>query len=232
MLFSQNGTNPPRRAGLAASVAAHAALLVVVVAITLHIGRVRAVYRDSRCCTAALYWTGMTSASDASPAAPRGKRSNLPPVAPPKSSRIENPEHLRQPRSSKTQAPAAQKRLDLAGTPSPQQQQTLGTGLGDQDAEPAFPTFFPRPAVANRSLLPTVEQKIIVNVTISAQGDVTDEKLVQGFGNPLDQTVLDTVKSWRFHPATLNGAAVASTEQLVFPFSRTFGLDDGSASDG
>jgi len=36
--------------------------------------------------------------------------------------------------------------------------------------------------VTDRSLLPAVEQKIIVNVTISPSADVTDEKLVQGIG--------------------------------------------------
>lgn len=227
MLFSQDGTNAPRRAGMAASAAAHAALLLAFLLLTLHVDRVRAVYRDSRCCTAALYWTGNTAVSDVSPAASRAMRAPALPVAPPKTPRIENPERPRPMRRSQKRAPAAQKRLAQAGTPSPQQQQTLGTGAGTDDAEPAFPTFFPRPAVADRSLLPAVEQKVIVNVSISAQGEVTDEKLVQGLGNSLDQIVLETVKTWRFHPATLNGTAVASVEQLVFPFNKEFGLDDG-----
>jgi TonB family protein len=111
-----------------------------------------------------------------------------------------------------------------------QPQQTIGTGNGTDDADPAFPTYFPRPAVTDRSLLPAVEQKIIVNVTISADGDVTDEKLVQGLGNSLDDVVLHTVKSWRFHPATLNGNNVASVEQLVFPFNRDYPSDDGSSA--
>jgi TonB family protein len=229
MLFSHARSNPPRRAGLAVSAGAHAALLLMFAAILLHAGRVRAIYRDSRCCTAALYWTGNTAVSDASPAALRRQPSMAPPVAPPESTRIENPERPRPPRRSQKQAAAAQKRLDQPGTPSPQQQQTLGTGAGSDDAEPAFPTFFPRPAVTDRSLLPAVEQKVIVTVTISAEGDVTDEKLVQGLGNSLDQVVLATVKTWRFHPATLNGNAVASVEQLVFPFNRQFGLDEGGS---
>ena len=81
--------------------------------------------------------------------------------------------------------------------------------------------------MTDRSLLPAVEQKIIVNVTISPLGEVTDEKLVQGLGNNLDQIVLNTVKSWKFHPATLNGTAVASIEELVFPFNRDYPSDNG-----
>jgi protein TonB len=117
---------------------------------------------------------------------------------------------------------------------SPQQQPTptLGEGTGSDDAEPAFPTYFPRPAVADRSLLPAVEQKVIVTVSISALGDVTDETLTQGVGNSLDQIVLDTVKTWRFHPASLNGTAVASTEQLVFPFNRNSSSSGASGTPG
>jgi len=228
MFSSETAIGPRRPAALALSLAAHGALLLAGALLVLHMNRVRPVYTDSRCCTAALYWTGNTAASDVSPGAPRSKLSKLPPVAPPKSSRIENPERLRQPRSAEKQAPAAQKRLAQASAPSQQQQATLGTGAGSEDAEAAYPIYFPSPVVANRALLPAVEQKIIVNVSISAQGGVTDEELVQGLGNSLDQIVLAIVKTWRFHPATLNGTAVASSEQLVFPFNR----DYSSTGDG
>ena len=143
----------------------------------------------------------------------------------PRTSLIENPVHLRQPRVPQRAVPA-QSRLAQSGNPSPQHQQTAGFGSGSEDAEPAFPTYFPHPSVTDRSLLPAVEQKIIVNVTISPLGEVTDEKLIQGIGNSLDQIVLDTVKSWKFHPATLNGTAVASIEELVFPFNRDYPSDN------
>ena len=109
--------------------------------------------------------------------------------------------------------------------PQPQQATMIGTGTGTESAEPAFPVYYPTPVVSDRSLLPVVERKVIVNVTISAQGDVTDEKLVEGIGNGLDALVLATVKSWRFQPATLNGTATASVEELVFPFNRDYPND-------
>ena len=230
ILFSPANPKPLRRTGLIASAAAHGAIFLVVVGITLHLSRVRPIYRESRCCTAALYWTGNSGISAASPKAARKHRSKPAPALEPKSSRIENPERPQRPPTAQQPSPAAQNHLSQAGAPSQQQQQqTLGTGTGDDDAEPAFPTYYPRPAVADRSLLPAAEKKIIVNVSISAVGDVTDEQLVQGLGNNLDQIVLATVKSWRFHPASLNGTAVASVEQLVFPFNRQFGLDDGGS---
>jgi hypothetical protein len=42
--------------------------------------------------------------------------------------------------------------------------------------------------------------------------------------------VLSTVKSWRFHPATLNGTAVASVEELVFPFDQNWEPNNSSGS--
>jgi TonB family protein len=228
MIFSQQRRQQHRPTGLVLSLATHAAVFVIAFLLTLHWGRVRPVYRDSRCCTAQLYWTGSTGISDSSPAVvlPHSIPS---PIPAPRTSLIQNPVRLRQPRAPKHPAPAAQNRLARSATPSLLQQQSIGTGSGTDDAEPAFPTHFPRPAVTDRGLLPVVEQKIIVDVTISAQGDVTDEKLVQGLGNSLDDLVLRTVRTWRFHPATLNGNNVASVEQLVFPFNRDYPSEDGSS---
>jgi TonB family protein len=72
--------------------------------------------------------------------------------------------------------------------------------------------------VSDRSLLPSHEKKIVVDVKLDALGQVLSETLVKGMGNKLDQIVLATAKTWRFQPATLNGAAVPSEAELIFPF--------------
>jgi TonB family protein len=225
MIFSSDRIHQRRHAGVLLSVSSHAAVLLIAFLLTLHFGKVRPIYRQSRCCTAALYWTGSTGVSDSTPDVAHTKRSIPSPIPLPKETLIENPVRLHQPRAPQHPKPAAQNNLAQAGTPSKQPQQIIGNGSGTDDAEPAFPTFFPRPAVSDRSVLPPAEQKIIVDVTISAQGDVTDEKLVQGIGNSLDDLVMKTVKSWRFHPASLNGNNIASVEQLVFPFNRDYPSD-------
>jgi protein TonB len=56
---------------------------------------------------------------------------------------------------------------------------------------------------------------------------VTGETLVKGMGNALDQIVLDTVKTWRFHPATVNGNPVASEAELIFPFNLSYPVARG-----
>jgi outer membrane biosynthesis protein TonB len=45
---------------------------------------------------------------------------------------------------------------------------------------------------------------------------------VKGLGNALDALVLETVKTWRFHPATVNGTPVATEAELIFPFNRSY----------
>lgn len=97
-----------------------------------------------------------------------------------------------------------------------------GSGTDDIDAVPAFPVFSPRPAVTDRGLLPSTEQKIVVDVKVDESGAVVSEALVTGMGNALDQIVLDTVKTWRFEPAKVNGKAVATEAELIFPFDMKY----------
>ena len=94
-----------------------------------------------------------------------------------------------------------------------------GNGSDAQDIHPAFPVFSPHPPVSDRSLLPSSEQKIVVDVSVDAFGQVVSENLVRGLGNKLDKIVLETVKTWRFQPATLNGKPVATEAELIFPFN-------------
>jgi protein TonB len=70
--------------------------------------------------------------------------------------------------------------------------------------------------------LPSSEQKIVVDVNVDALGQVVSEKLVRGMGNQLDQMVLQVVKTWRFHPATVDGKPVASEAEVIFPFNPSY----------
>lgn len=97
-----------------------------------------------------------------------------------------------------------------------------GIGNDDEDAMPAFPVFSPRPAVTDRSLLPQTQQKVIVDVKLSADGAVLDETLVKGLGNSLDAKVMEIVKTWKFHPATIDGKPVASEAECIFPFDQNY----------
>jgi len=97
-----------------------------------------------------------------------------------------------------------------------------GNGADRQNADPAFPVFSPRPPVADRSLLPSENLEVVVDVKVSPAGEVLEATLVKGIGNALDKLVLDTVKTWRFHPATVNGNPVATEAELIFPFNLSY----------
>ena len=93
-----------------------------------------------------------------------------------------------------------------------------GNGSDDETVKPAFPVFSPRPPVTDRSLLPASQQQIVIDVKVDALGAVTGENLLKGLGNDLDRIVLETVKTWRFQPATVNGKPVPTEAELIFPF--------------
>jgi TonB family protein len=118
-------------------------------------------------------------------------------------------------------APVAGRPVDAPNSTAP------GNGADQQNADPAFPVFSPRPPVTDRSLLPDANREVVVDVQVSAAGDVLEATLVKGIGNGLDQIVLDTVKTWRFHPATVNGNPVATEAELIFPFNLSYPIAAG-----
>jgi TonB family protein len=119
-----------------------------------------------------------------------------------------------------TDLAVSQKAAPPAGHPvAADHEPTPGSGSDTASADPAFPIFSPRPEVKDRSLLPSADRQVIVDVKVSASGDVLEATLVQGLGNALDTIVLATVKTWRFHPAMMNGNPVPTEAELIFPFS-------------
>lgn len=101
-------------------------------------------------------------------------------------------------------------------------QAAAGNGSDDRNARPAFPVFFPRPPITDRAQLPAQLQRVVVDVKIDVTGTVVSESLVSGIGSPLDQLVLDTVKTWRFQPATVDGKPVPAQAELIFPFDQSY----------
>lgn len=213
MIFADKRPTRTSRTSLAVSLATHGGLLLIGF-LVLHTRHVRPIFAESRCCTATLYWS--PNAGISRPTAttkPHQKRRVPPPVR--KSQLVLASAPLATPEPAPVEN----------GQTTPQQLASMGVGDSSESAEPALPVYRPAPGVPDRSLLPNKEQNVVVEVEISALGDVTGEKLLHGLGNALDQIVLQTVKGWRFRPATLNGTAVASVEDLVFPFNHNYQPD-------
>ena len=154
------------------------------------------------------------------PEAPASNQSaKHPPVQEP-AARLASPPRQRRPaKASGTNAAAAQP-LDLGAN------SVAGNGSDSQNATPALPIFSPSPAVHDRSLLPASERQVVIDVQLNARGEVVSETLVKGIGNALDRMAIDTVKTWRFQPATVNGKPVPSGAEAIFTFSQRYPISD------
>jgi protein TonB len=76
---------------------------------------------------------------------------------------------------------------------------------------------FPDPAVFPWQLR-NAQGDVVVEVTIDAKGIVTDTRLLQSLQQDVDEKVVATVREWRFRPATVNGVAIASRQDMHFHF--------------
>jgi TonB family protein len=204
---------PTRRTGAAAligqctSIAAHLLVIGLLLLAGRQAWKVRPVNTRGGSPSTVLYWT---SAAGAAPAQPHRQVTEKIPT--PKHA-LKNP-----PKPPEQQKPTQTASAGNSATPS----LLAGTGNGSEDATPAFPVYSPSPEVADRSLLPQSDENVVVDVNVSAQGEVLDEKLIHGLGNGLDKAILEIVKSWKFHPATVDGNAVASVAELVFPLNKRY----------
>jgi protein TonB len=197
------------------SLAAHTVLLALLIIASHHAWQVRPVSARGAHHATVLYWEGSVGTGVAR-THQRGAEKVIPAKMMPRNSPV-TPQHERQP------DPDAQEASNTAAASpagsSTSQSQSNGTGNGTQDATPAFPVYSPSPHI-ERSLLPKSDENVVVDVNVSALGEVLDEKLIHGLGTSVDQTILDTVRSWKFHPATVDGNAVASVAELVFPLGQ------------
>lgn len=86
------------------------------------------------------------------------------------------------------------------------------------DVRPAYPVVFPDPPVRNSELPDDLVGEVIVEVTIDAQGQVIETKLLASIGHGIDEKVLATVQNWRFRPAMMDGRPIASKHDVHFRF--------------
>jgi TonB family protein len=86
------------------------------------------------------------------------------------------------------------------------------------DVRPAYPILFPDPPVRNSDLPPNVAGEVVVEVTIDALGQVIETKLLASIGHGIDEKVMETVQTWRFRPAMMDGRPIASRHDVHFRF--------------
>lgn len=103
----------------------------------------------------------------------------------------------------------------LAGSPSGSLSSGLLTG---HEVRPAFPVIFPDPVVARSEIPNGTTGDVVIEVTIDERGIVTATKILQPFGYGIEDKVLAVVRNWRFSPATMDGVAIPSQQDVHFHF--------------
>ncbi len=103
----------------------------------------------------------------------------------------------------------------LAGSPSG----SLSSGpVTGHEVRPAFPVLFPDPVVSRSEIPNGTTGDVVIEVTIDEHGTVTATKVLQPFGYGIEDKVLAVVRNWRFSPATMDGVAVPSQQDVHFHF--------------
>ena len=123
-----------------------------------------------------------------------------------------NPKALKHPKK-----PAAQIAEKIPAAGSPYGSLFQGDILGSE-VLPAIPINFPDPPISRSELTPGIQGDVVVEITIDTQGNITDKKLLQTIGYGIEEKILATLANWRFKPATKDGIAIASKQDVHFHF--------------
>jgi TonB family protein len=148
---------------------------------------------------------------------------NLAAAAPHQPSLLSLPVPVRQARNTKSRL---QKRSNVLEREQALDDREAGSRLGTsgdgptegEEVKQGFAISFAPPHVSRWELPGGREGDVIVELTIDAQGNVAEERLLQGLGQGIDERVLAAVRDWRFRPATRNGVAIPFKYDARFHF--------------
>ncbi|MBZ5722142.1 MAG: energy transducer TonB [Acidobacteriia bacterium] len=112
---------------------------------------------------------------------------------------------------------ATESTVPSAAAGSPLGSQAYGPTTG-HEVRPALPVVFPDPVVSRSEIPAGVVGDVVVEVTIDAQGNVTETKVLQPFGYGIEDKVLAVLRNWRFRPATMDGVPIPSQQDVYFHF--------------
>lgn len=89
------------------------------------------------------------------------------------------------------------------------------------EIKPALPVVGPEPQVYTPKLPRGFEGDVVVEITIDEQGNIINKILVRGLGNGLDEQAIAVLDNWHFRPATKDGIAISSKQDVYFHFVGT-----------
>jgi protein TonB len=77
----------------------------------------------------------------------------------------------------------------------------------------------PHPAYTDDARAAAIEGKVRVELTVAADGTVSEAKSIEGLGHGLDEAAVAALRDAKFNPATKCGKAVASTFVVAVRFA-------------
>ncbi len=90
--------------------------------------------------------------------------------------------------------------------------------FGSGSIQIALTTYSPSPAPDLSALPHGVQGDVVVDVTIDPTGKVADLAVLHTLGYGIESSVIGTLRTWTFRPATRDGNPIASVQELHFHF--------------
>jgi TonB family protein len=87
------------------------------------------------------------------------------------------------------------------------------------EVRPALPVVSPDPIVPATELN-GLQGDVVIEVTIDDRGNIVQKIVIQSLAPAIDGKVLDALENWRFRPATRNGVAIPSKQDVYYHFPR------------
>jgi len=93
---------------------------------------------------------------------------------------------------------------------------TIGSPIG-QEVRPALRVKGSEPRVAPDEFA-GIEGSVVIEITIDERGNIVQKNLLQSLRPDLDSKVLAALEDWHFLPATRDGVAIPSKEDVYYHF--------------
>ncbi|HET9281145.1 MAG TPA: energy transducer TonB [Candidatus Angelobacter sp.] len=91
-------------------------------------------------------------------------------------------------------------------------------GIGKDDVKPPKATYTPEPEFTDEARKSGFQGTVVLGVLVNKNGQVSRIRIEKPLGKGLDQQAVESVKTWRFNPATKDGESVAVEMKVEVSF--------------
>jgi TonB family protein len=144
---------------------------------------------------------------------PKAKKVPIPDPTPDEPEPIRTPEEL----ETTVDLPETDIVFDIPEGPPPSEPE--GPIHVGGDVQAPVKTYAPQPQYTEIARKARIQGVVIVQAIIDKQGTVTNVKVLKGLPMGLDNAAVETIKTWKFEPATLNGKPVDVYYNLTVNFT-------------